>query len=328
MSKHRSSSSKSSETIPPGYTIDPSSPPMLRFQASLPNLPVPTLASTLPKYLSTVRPHVSDAEFQETKASIEAFLESPVAKELQRRLEARAADPRTTNWLSDWWNHAAYMGYRDPVVVFVSYYYVHVDDPLRTTAEKRGAALVKGIMAFRELVESGQLEPEKVRGAPLCMDSYKWLFHGCRYPVKPADTARKFDPKAHNHIVFMRKNKFFKVPLAVEGGRELSASELEMQISRVIALADSTPEAIPIGALTSDNRDLWADTRERLVAVTPNAKTLEEIESSMIIVCLDDTSPVTRNDISHACWVGDGRNRFYDKHQCESRNSSSSAIPN
>jgi hypothetical protein len=46
-----------------------------------------------------------------------------------------------------------------------------------------------------------------------------------------------------------------------------------------------------------------------------NAKNLEQIESAMIIVALDDTKPVTREAISWGCWAGDGRNRFYDKHQ-------------
>ena len=36
----------------------------------------------------------------------------------------------------------------------------------------------------------------------------------------------------------------------------------------------------------------------------------------MIVVCLDDTKPITREETSWACWVGDGKNRFYDKHQC------------
>jgi len=35
----------------------------------------------------------------------------------------------------------------------------------------------------------------------------------------------------------------------------------------------------------------------------------------MIILCLDDTAPVTREDVSRATWAGDGRNRWYDKHQ-------------
>ncbi|KAF7298898.1 Carnitine acetyl transferase [Mycena indigotica] len=303
------------EVAPKGYAIDPSAGPMLRFQASLPKLPIPALESTAQKYLDSAKPHLTPVEFSQTEAAVHAFLGSPLAAELQKRLEARAAEPGRGNWLSDWWNDVAYMGYRDPVVVFVSYFYVHVNDRLRTKQAQRAAALIKAMLPFRQMVESKELEPEKVKGAPLCMSSYKWLFHSCRYPVKPSDTAHKFDPATHNHIVFVRKNKFFQVPLAHPSGKELSAAELESQIERVIELAGSEL-APPVGALTSDNRDNWTDARAALLAASPvNAASLEAIESAMIIVALDDTSPVTREEISKACWVGDGRNRFYDKHQ-------------
>ena len=56
----------------------------------------------------------------------------------------------------------------------------------------------------------------------------------------------------------MRKNKFFQVPLATKDGRELTAAELEAQIEKVIALAGDE-KAPPVGALTSENRDVWAD---------------------------------------------------------------------
>jgi len=52
-------------------------------------------------------------------------------------------------------------------------------------------------------------------------------FHASRYPTKPSDTTHKFDSSTHNHVVFIRKNKFFLVPLADASGRELSAAELE-----------------------------------------------------------------------------------------------------
>jgi len=32
-------------------------------------------------------------------------------------------------------------------------------------------------------------------------------------------------------------------------------------------------------------------------------------------VALDDTKPTTREEVSHGLWVGDGKNRFFDKHQ-------------
>jgi len=143
-----------SSDLPPGYVEDPSAPAMLRFEASLPRLPVPTLSSTGAKYLETVRPHLTPAEFERTQSVVESFVQSDLGKQLQERLRARAADPDVKNWLADWWNDVAYMAYRDPVVVYVSYFYVHVDDPWRKDQVKRAASLVKAMLPFRAMVES------------------------------------------------------------------------------------------------------------------------------------------------------------------------------
>jgi len=134
-------------------------------------------------------------------------------------------------------------------------------------------------------------------------------------PPSPQTRQKKFDPNTHNHVVFIRKNKFYQVPLATPSGEELSAAELEVQIERVIQMAGEE-KAIPVGALSSDNRDNWTDARQDLIAASPsNAQSLEAIESAAIIVCLDDKKPVTRDDMSWNTWAGDGRNRFYEKHQ-------------
>jgi len=150
------------------------------------------------------------------------------------------------------------------------------------------------------------------------MASYKWLFHSTRYPVKPSDTAEKFDPQTNNHIIVLRKNRFFVVPLADASGREFSASEIEAQLNNIISHAGSQTHPTPIGALTGDNRDLWTDARAALIAASPsgkNAQLLKKIDGAMIVLALDDTKPVTREDISWGTWVGNGRNRWYDKHQ-------------
>ena len=139
---------------PPGYVADPSAPAMLRFEASLPRLPVPTLSSTGAKYLETVRPHLTPTEFEHTQSVVKSFVQSDLGKKLQERLQARAADPDIKNWLADWWNDVAYMAYRDPVVVYVSYFYVHVDDLWRKDQVKRAASLVKAMLPFRAMVES------------------------------------------------------------------------------------------------------------------------------------------------------------------------------
>jgi carnitine O-acetyltransferase len=126
---------------------------MLRFQASLPHLPVPTLSSTASKYLESVRPHLSDAAFAKTQSAVNAFLVSAQAAELQARLQDRAAKPGMKSWLADWWNVYAYTAYRDPVVVFVSYFFVHLDDKRRRDPAKRASALVKALMSFRDITE-------------------------------------------------------------------------------------------------------------------------------------------------------------------------------
>ena len=140
--------------LPPGYIEDPSAPAMLRFEESLPRLPVPTLSSTGAKYLETVKPHLTPAEFGHTQSIVKSFVQSDLGKKLQERLQTRAADPDIKNWLADWWNDVAYMAYRDPVVVYVSYFYVHVDDLWRKDQVTRAASLVKAMLPFRAMVES------------------------------------------------------------------------------------------------------------------------------------------------------------------------------
>ncbi|GJJ15582.1 hypothetical protein Clacol_009860 [Clathrus columnatus] len=284
-----------------GYVADTSVGPMLQYEKSLPRLPVPSLASTAAKYLETVQPHVTTEAYAKTRRAVEQFIASEQGKELQRRLEARATEPDRANWLIDWWNDSAYMGYRDPVVVYVSYFYVHLDDKTIKTPAKRAATLIKALLPFKELVETQQLEPDTVRNVPIAMSSYEWLFNSCRYPMKPSDTAKKFNPQTNQHVIFIRNNKFFEVPIT-QDGQTLSTLELEAQINKVIEFAKND-KAIPVGALTSETRDIWTNARQALIAASPvNAISLERIESAIIVVALDDRKPITREDISWQCW--------------------------
>ena len=110
----------------------------------------------------------------------------------------------------------------------------------------------------------------------LCRIDSQSRFNSCRYPEKPSDIAKKFDPATNNHIVFVRKNKFYEVPI-LENGEVLSTAELEAyvfcstiknmfllpdscdsQVENVIRLAGEQ-KAPPVGALTSENRDIWTE---------------------------------------------------------------------
>jgi hypothetical protein len=204
--------------------------PLWAGQNSLPPLPVPALEQTLQKYHRTTLPHATESSAKATKAAVESALsgsDAEIFKKLQERLQQRAKDPESdSNWLASWWNDAAYMGYRDPVVPYVSYFYVCQDDRTRKTAAKRAASQLKAMLQFRKLIESEQLSPDKNKNGSLCSASYPWMFNSVRIPEKPNDQAIKYDADKNNHLVVAKNGHFFEFDL-YEGGQELSASEIE-----------------------------------------------------------------------------------------------------
>ncbi|KAK6346828.1 Carnitine O-acetyltransferase mitochondrial [Orbilia brochopaga] len=310
-SKMAAASRKMSSIL--GYKEDHSKGAMLRFEDSLPRLPVPTLEETAAKYLKSVHPLVSEQEYQKTSQAVKEFI-APGGKgaALQQKLIAKASDPSVKNWMLDWWNFSAYLAYRDPVVPYVSYFYSYRDDKKRRDPAKRAAAITTAALEFKKLTDTGALEPEYMRKAPISMESYQWMWNCCRIPDKPADYPKKYSYEQHKYFVVMRKNQFFKVMHEIDG-QQLSTPELEQQLRRVYQLADA--EKVPaVGSLTSQNRDVWTDVRPKLIAADPaNKESLETLEASSFIVCLDDTAPVTLEERARQYWHGDGKNRWYDK---------------
>lgn len=285
---------------------------MLRFQESLPRLPVPTLDETAARYLKSLQPLLSPAELEHSKKAVADFIKpGGVGAKLQEKLIARREDPKHKNWIYEWWNDAAYLSYRDPVVPYVSYFYSHRDDRKRRDPARRAAAISTAVLSFKKMVDEGTLEPEYMKKLPVCMDSYKWMFNASRVPAKPADYPVKFDHKVHKHLVAIRKNNVYKIAHEVDG-QPLNASELEAQFRRVYELAGSRGPAV--GALTSENRDVATDARAVLLDAHPgNRAALETVESASFVVCLDDAAPVTLEERAHSYWHGDGQNRWYDK---------------
>ncbi|KAL1303865.1 hypothetical protein AAFC00_000320 [Neodothiora populina] len=298
-------------TLPAGYKEDASKGAMLRFEDSLPRLPVPTLEETSKRYLRSVLPLLSKEEYATTQKAVKSFLASgSLGQELQKRLEAKREDKNVKNWIYEWWNEAAYLAYRDPVVPYVSYFYSHRDDRKRRDPAKRAAAITTSVLDFKAQVDQGSLEPEYMKKLPIAMSSYEFMFNCCRIPAKPADYPKKYEHNTHKHIVVVRKNQFFKIEHEV-AGKQLNTSELEKQFRRVYEIAEKQPS---VGILTTENRDTWTEMRESLIKTNPaNQTALETIESASFVVCLDDAKPVTLEERAHQYWHGDGSNRFFDK---------------
>lgn len=64
---------------------------MLKYQSSLPRLPVPPLQQSLQKYLKAVQPIVNDEEFEKTSKKVKEFgKENGTGEQLQEMLKKRA----------------------------------------------------------------------------------------------------------------------------------------------------------------------------------------------------------------------------------------------
>ncbi|OAA68534.1 carnitine acetyl transferase [Niveomyces insectorum RCEF 264] len=305
--------------LPKGYVEDKSKGPMLRFQESLPRLPVPTLEETAARYLKTLEALYPPEDVAKSESAVKEFIRpGGTGQRLQEKLLARRADPAVKNWLAEWWNDTAYLAYRDPIVPYVSYFYSHRDDRRRRDPAKRAAALTTAALAFKNMVDQGTLEPEYMKGLPICMDSYKWMFNCGRIAARPKDHSEKYDPATYKHIMVVRNNRFYKVQHEV-AGRPLNTSELEAQFRRIYELAAAAENAAsgpvpPVGFLTTENRDVWTDARKALVESHPiNAESLAAIDSSAFLVCLDAAAPVTLEERAHQYWHGNGSNRWFDK---------------
>jgi carnitine O-acetyltransferase len=287
---------------------------MLRFEDSLPRLPVPTLEETAKRYLKSVHPLLQPDEYSKTEAAVQKFLEpNSFAQTLQKRLISRRDDPKHKNWIIDWWNEAAYLAPRDPVVPYVSYFYSFRDDRRRKNPAKRAAAITTAALEFKRQVDEGTLEPEYMRKRPIAMSSHQYMFNCSRVAADGVDYPVKFDWRENQHVVVIRKNQFFKLPTHVDG-QQLTTSEFELQFSNIYKKAAKSPA---VGALASLPRDAAASARATLLNASPaNASALKAIESSSFIVCLDDAAPITLEERAHAYWHGDGANRWYDK-PCE-----------
>lgn len=148
------------------------------------------------------------------------------------------------------------------------------------------------------------------------MSSYKWMFNACRIPAKPEDYSQKYDYKQNPYIVVIRKNRFWKLFHEHEGV-QLSCAELKSQLEKILSADAEVANFIGPGILTTENRDTWADARDRLIKTPENLAALETIQAASFVLCLDQGSPVTLRERALQYFAGgqsiDAGNRFYDK---------------
>ncbi|KAE8135105.1 Choline/Carnitine o-acyltransferase-domain-containing protein [Aspergillus pseudotamarii] len=298
-------------------------------QDSLPKLPIPDLESTCKKYIEALSPLQTPREQEETKASVQDFLKSdgPI---LQEKLKNYASSK--TSYIEQFW-YDSYLNYDSPVVLNLNPFFLLEDDPTpaRNHQVTRAASLVVSALSFVRAVRREELEPDTVRGTPLCMYQYSRLFGTARLPTENGCVISQ-DPHA-KHIVVMCRGQFYWFDVLDEN-HDLIMTEKDIALNLQVIIGDAEQTPIQdaakgaLGVLSTENRKVWSGLRDILTKDegSNNAECLNIVDTALFVLCLDYTEPSNTSDLCanmlcgtsevvKGVQVGTCTNRWYDKLQ-------------
>ena len=319
-----------------------------QYQDQLKKLPIPDLEQTCMRYLRVMEPLQTRKEHARTKAAVELFLKGnnnnndndndnlqSIGKYLDDCLRKYGADQ--PSYIEQFW-YDAYLSYDSPVVLNVNPFFLLEDDPFtqnETTSAnpqiKRAATLTLSSLKFIQALKNETLSVDKLKnGKPLCMYQYSKLFGASRIPTDDG-CMMQTDPNS-NHIVVMSKSQFYWFDvLDSKNNIILSESELNVNFSSIIhdslSTASTDVAKSSFGVLTTENRKLWANVRNNLIATNKiNKEVLSIIDSALFIVCLDDIELEDLSELAQnmlgglsildkGIQVGTCTNRWFDKLQ-------------
>lgn len=126
------------------------------------------------------------------------------------------------------------------------------------------------------------------------MQMYKFMFNSCRRPA-PVEDVTAMHPHSNTRVLVIRKNRFFTFDVGAPGSSRATVEEIEecvpppldcrvsrrpacvtccvhggshtagvwcyRQLRRIIAMAGSDADPLPVGAITSAHRDDLATVR-------------------------------------------------------------------
>nr|XP_055225887.1 carnitine O-palmitoyltransferase 1, brain isoform isoform X5 [Gorilla gorilla gorilla] len=249
-------------------------PMLFSYQRSLPRQPVPSVQDTVRKYLESVRPVLSDEDFDWTAVLAQEFLRLQ-ASLLQWYLRLKSW--WASNYVSDWWEEFVYLRSRNPLMVNSNYYmmdFLYVT-PTPLQAARAGNA-VHALLLYRHRLNRQEIPPTLLMGMrPLCSAQYEKIFNTTRIPGVQKDYIRHLHDS--QHVAVFHRGRFFRMGTHSRNSL-LSPRALEQQFQRIL---DDPSPACPheehLAALTA--APSWFDKSFTLI-VFSNGKLGLSVEHS------------------------------------------------
>ncbi|MFD3450568.1 choline/carnitine O-acyltransferase [Streptomyces sp. NPDC058691] len=288
-------------------------------EEDLPRVPLPTLEASCERFLVWCAPLLTAEELAATEAEVAAFLRPDGAgRVLHAALEEYDATDGVHSWLDTFWPYR-YLGRRDRIALNANFFFLFQDTG-RPQLE-RAAGLIAGALDYKRQLDQELIPPVTLRGQAQSMVQNKFLFSTTRIPGAQQDTVRSPyseqspGPSRARHIVVFHRGSMFRLDVLGPDGVPHSLDDLEAGL-RAVVKAGSEPAGpdTSVGHLTTMARAEWAAARESLIARHPrNAQALDDIETALFCVALEDFAPADIQDTCDELLYGDRGNRWFDK---------------
>ncbi len=283
------------------------------FDSKIPPLPVPSLEDTAARYLVSIEPLVDAATLARNRAEVaELLAPDGVGRKLHALLLERAA--KMDNWLSGWWEQAAYLTYQEPLIVNSN---IGISTDARVThpdQAMRAAQLTADTINFYFAIVNETMPPEILKdGSAFDMSLLKRFFATNRFPGATTDRIHTYGFNDSRHVLVIRRGHYYVFDVIDINGKALPAADIMAQFKKIIAAAEVALAAAPVGLLTADHRAVWHTERDRLSADPVNGLSLDRIDRALFLVCLDDASHDTFEKLAKAGLYGIRGSRWYDK---------------
>ncbi|MGH3938054.1 MAG: choline/carnitine O-acyltransferase [Pseudonocardiaceae bacterium] len=285
----------------------------------LPRVPLPTLEESCERFISWCAPLLTLDELAATEAAVTSFLRpNGPGRKLHAALEKYNASERVYSWLDTFWP-SRYLGRRDRIALNANFFFLFRDSDQQQV--ERAAELIAGAVDYKLQLDEELVKPIVQRGQALSMEQNKFLFSTTRIPGPVQDTVRApytekwpGPSRARHIVVFFHGNMFRMDVLSSDGGAH-TLDDLAAGLRTIMkAGARRAAPDTAVGHLTTKARAEWAASRQALLSCHPgNVDSLNEIETALFCMCLEDFTPENSLDACDHLLHGDSGDRWFDK---------------
>ena len=261
--------------------------------------------------MSAVEPLQSPAAHALTKSEVSSFGASDGPGQRLHDLLVEYASTRDS-YIEEFWS-AAYLQPDDSPVMNLNPFFLLEDGPDQKTAGSqvgRASSLVLSSLKFASLLKSQSLSPDTVKGKPLCMDQFRFIFGSARIPVSDdIDYVANYPDSTHVAVMCNKQIYYFKGLHTSDGAVAVDEVDLSEILDAIVkdAHSISTFEASShaVGVLTSLTRSKWAKARDGIVCHSAhNRSALAILDAALFVLVLDDIVPRDIHEAAANCLHG------------------------